>query len=164
MNLRKSIRQDSRLDSKRQSKGINCRIVHGELLDFIKSLNLIPVGMYFNSNGYCPEHAKIICIPVTEYISLENIYRKYQNKKTDPGALEYDLNQLDTYKEQTNLIKKMITQHMVFAIIEIPPDGKAGGLDPKKYDVVIDSLEIKGLSVGKYIIRNKTKIQKESNA
>lgn len=174
MSLKKEIRQQSRIDSRRFSKSVICRIITGELLDFLKSIDFIPTGMFFDTKtGLCTVHQKVIACPIIEYKNLNQIYKRYKNSinqiysnvplELKNEITDNNIDNLNTIKELQNLLKDTFNQKVVFVSIENLHDGKLAGLDPEKYDIAIDSLEIKNDNIGRYIIRNKTAVQRRGN-
>lgn len=163
MNIRKTIRNEARLDSRRFAKSTVCRIVYDgllpNLLSLAQSLGVIDRSIPFlDANGYSPVYKAIVVVPVTKINQLSEKYNSYlrdieqlQNQNTT------NVETLDRYTQLTLEIKNLLMQTLQVITLDsvAMPGGMEAGLDPKYYDIAIEQ-DTRQITIGRYIRRNKT--------
>ncbi len=163
MNIRKTIRNEARLDSRRFAKSTVCRIVYDGLLPNLLSLsqNLGVIDRnipFIESTGYSPIYKALVVVPVTKLNQLTEKYNSYLKNIQDLQNQNNDnVEGIDRYTELTLEIKNLLMQTLQVITLDsvTMPGGMEAGLDPKYYDVAIEQ-DTRQITIGRYIRRNKT--------
>lgn len=156
MSLYNKIRQDAKLDSRRFGKSIVCRIVTGSLLSFIKSRNLIPPGVFINSDtGLDPVNNNMLVIPVSKFNEIEKSFLQYLTDVAQP-----EKSALDDLVDMTNVSRgfiDLLKQNMILVTLNAASlrDGKLAGSSPSCFDVIIDSVDVNQAIEATYVFKNR---------
>lgn len=150
MNLRESIRNEAKLDSRRFGKSIVCKIIYGPMLDYMYQKSLIPPGVYINVNtGLDSMSNKMVVIPSTKFKEIEQIFYSRANvgstESTDIDVIE-NVVKADTY------LVEVLKQNIIFVTVSQPkPKGLEAGPNPKEFDIIIDSVDVNQSIEGTYV-------------
>jgi hypothetical protein len=150
MNLKNSLRQEAKTDSRRFAKSIICRIVHGPMLSFCIQNGITPPGVIPNiKNGLDPINNKIFAIPVNQYSTIDKLFSELSSFKPNQNS---DLADIESAISKKESFISAIKQCIVFISVSyVKPDNTLAGLPPELWDIQIDSIDINQTIEGTYV-------------
>lgn len=170
MNIFQQSRIQSKIDSRRFSKGVYCEILAGDYIDVLKTNNLIPPSVDLSKeNGLDSKLLKLVAIPLPKYEELEKLSKllnaQVANDLQDEQAAQakrikedrpgFDVGDVDTLtiiSAANDRLINFIKQNMILVQLnDNMPEGKRAGLDPKFYAVEVDSIDVSQSASGFYV-------------
>lgn len=152
------IREQSRTDSRRFSKGTVCRLLHGESVNGSKIIDIltryrmvpnsasdgfIPYGDGSNKVAYCSKSGRAFVMPLIEYSELQSLLKDIDLSASLPATQGKETNfaiedvQLvaAAYSRVINFIKQNMIMVRLPLVRSQPPD-------PLKYDVLVETIDL----------------------
>jgi hypothetical protein len=147
MGIYDKIRQEAKLDSRRFSKSIMCEIMAGDDLLMLYNAGIVPSGIYIKRDtGLDPINNKMFVMPIVKYEEYKKLFKGSNKEEVQITEKDTDTIDADAFSIHIDNLNKQISflkQNVVLVQLDFNiPESRKGGLSPKIFGVLIDSIDI----------------------